>query len=144
MPKLFVFVSPAFYRLSTDHRRHDVHVLCGDVTYNVRNAHWRVNNKIKRKFKKTKTKKNYPFSVANIKIFISCNENIQIFTRASHSWKYWCFHYTRWQYSWYSQQKSKYALCIFCADATRKHRNLYIVALTLKRNVENLYILRWR
>ena len=42
-----------------------------------------------------------------IKIFISCDENIQIFTRASHSWKYWCFHYTRWQYLWYSQQKSK-------------------------------------
>ena len=46
-----------------------------------------------------------------IKIFISCNENIQIFTRASHSWKYWCLHYTRWQYLWYSQQKSKYPLC---------------------------------
>ena len=45
-----------------------------------------------------------------IKIFISCNENIQIFTRASHSWKYWCFHYTRWQYLWYSQEKSKYPL----------------------------------
>ena len=24
-------------------------------------------------------------------IFISCNENIQLFTQASHSWKYWCF-----------------------------------------------------
>ena len=43
-------------------------------------------------------------------IFISCNENIQIFTRASHSWKYWCFHYTLWQYLWYSEQKSKYPL----------------------------------
>ena len=57
--------------------RHDVHVLFADVTYDVRNAHWRVNNKIKRK--------NYPFSVNTIKIFISCNENIQMFTRASHS-----------------------------------------------------------
>ena len=49
-----------------------------------------------------------------IKIFISCNENIQIFTRALHSWKYWCFHYTRWQYLWYLQQKSKYSLYIAC------------------------------
>ena len=31
-------------------RRHDVHVLFGDVRYDVRNAHWPVNNKIKRKF----------------------------------------------------------------------------------------------
>ena len=30
----FVFVSPAVER-----RRHDVHVLFGDVTYDVRNAH---------------------------------------------------------------------------------------------------------
>ena len=45
-------------------------------------------------------------------IFISCNENIYIFTRASHSWKYWCFHYTRWKYFWYSQQKSRYPLYI--------------------------------
>ena len=50
LPKLFVFVSPAFYRLSTEHRRHDVHVLFGDINYDVKNAHWRVNNKIKRKF----------------------------------------------------------------------------------------------
>ena len=51
LPKLFVFVSPAFHRLSTtEHQRHDVHVLFGDVNYDVRNAHWRVNNKIKRNF----------------------------------------------------------------------------------------------
>ena len=31
-------------------RRHDVHVLFGDVRYDVRNTHWPVNNKIKRKF----------------------------------------------------------------------------------------------
>ena len=60
--------------LSTERRRYDVHVLFGDVSYDVRNAHWRVNNKIKRKI--------YSFSVNTIKIFISCNENIQIFTRA--------------------------------------------------------------
>ena len=28
--------------------------------------------------------------------FISCGENISIFTRATHSWKYWFFHRTRW------------------------------------------------
>ena len=47
---LSFFVSPAFHMLSTERRRHDVHVLFGDVIYDVRNAHWRVNNKIKRKF----------------------------------------------------------------------------------------------
>ena len=57
-------------------RRHDVHVLFGDVSFDVRNALWCVNNKIK---------KNYSFSVSTIKIFISCHENIEIFTRASHS-----------------------------------------------------------
>ena len=31
-------------------RRHDVHVLFGDVIYDVRNAHWPLNNKIKRNF----------------------------------------------------------------------------------------------
>ena len=33
--------------LSTKRRQHDVHVLFGDVSYDVRNAHWRVNNEIK-------------------------------------------------------------------------------------------------
>ena len=97
---MFLF-SPAFYMLSTERRRHDVHVLFGDVSYDVINAHWHVNNKIKRKL-----------TLTTIKIFISFNENIHIFTRASHSWKYWCFHYTRWQYLWYSQPKSKYSLYI--------------------------------
>ena len=100
----FDFVSPAFHMLNTERRRHDVHFLFGDVSdvsYDVRNAHCKQWNK----------KKIYSFSVNTIKIFISCNENIQIFTRASHSWKYCCFHYTRWQYLWYSQQKSKYPLC---------------------------------
>ena len=46
----FVFVSPVFHKLSAERRRHDVHVLFGDVSYDVRNTHWRVNNKIKRKF----------------------------------------------------------------------------------------------
>ena len=56
-----------------------------------------------------------------IKIFISCNENIQIFTRASHSWKYWCFHFTRWQYLWYSQQKNKYPLYLLCLENIAVH-----------------------
>ena len=48
---LFIFfVSPAFHMLSTERRHHDVHVLFGDVGYDVRSKHWRVNNKIKRKF----------------------------------------------------------------------------------------------
>ena len=37
--------------LSTERRRHDVHVSFGDVSYDVRNAHWLVNSqKKKRKF----------------------------------------------------------------------------------------------
>ena len=35
----FFVVSPAFHMLSTERRRHDVHVLFGDVIYDVRNAH---------------------------------------------------------------------------------------------------------
>ena len=63
--------------LSTERRRHDVHVLFSINNINdVRNVHWRVNNKIKRKFTLS--------SEYHKKIFISCNENIQIFTRASH------------------------------------------------------------
>ena len=54
----------------------------------------------------------YSFSVNTLNIFISCNENIQIFTCASHSWNCWCFHYTWWKYLWYSPQKSKYPLYI--------------------------------
>ena len=34
--------------LSIERRRHDVHGLFGDVIYDVRKAHWRVNNKIKK------------------------------------------------------------------------------------------------
>ena len=49
--------------LSTERQRHDVHVLFGDVSYDVRNVHWRVNNKIKKKI--------YSFSVNTIK-FSSC------------------------------------------------------------------------
>ena len=36
--------------LSIERQRHDVQVLFGDVSYDVRNAHCHVNNKIKRKF----------------------------------------------------------------------------------------------
>ena len=70
--------------LSTECRRHDVHVLFGDVIYDVRNAHWRVNKQKKKKKRKKKKKKIYSFSVNTIN-FISGNENIQVFTRASHS-----------------------------------------------------------
>ena len=97
------FVSPALHTLSAESWRHDVHVLFDDVSYDVRSAHWRVNNKIK---------KIYSSTVIILKFFTSCNENIHIFTRASHSWKYLCFHYTRWKCWWYSQQKSKYPLVI--------------------------------
>ena len=44
LPKLFVFVSPEFLMLSTEH------ILSVEVKYDVRNVHWRVNNKIKRKY----------------------------------------------------------------------------------------------
>ena len=47
--------------LSTERRCHDVYVLFGDVIYDVRNAHWRVNKK--------KKKKIYSFSVNTIKNF---------------------------------------------------------------------------
>ena len=30
--------------------------------------------------------------------------------------KNWCFHFTRWQYLWYSQQKNKYPLYIFTSE----------------------------
>ena len=36
--------------LSTERQSHNVHVLFGDISYDIRNAHWHVNNKIKRKF----------------------------------------------------------------------------------------------
>ena len=61
--------------LSTERRRHDVYVLFGDV---VMTPEARIGVLIK----------NTLFSVTTIKIFISCNENIQIFTRASYSRKY--------------------------------------------------------
>ena len=41
----FVFVSPALHMLSTERRRYGVHVLFGDVSYDVRSAHWRANKK---------------------------------------------------------------------------------------------------
>ena len=49
LPNIFVFVSPALYMFSTEHRCHDVHILFGDVSYDVRSVYWHVNNKIKSK-----------------------------------------------------------------------------------------------
>ena len=78
LSKLFVFVSIALHKLSTERRRHDVHVLFDDdVSYYVRNAHLCVNNKVKRKFTL--------FSMHTIKFSSRVMKNIQIFTRASHS-----------------------------------------------------------
>ena len=73
---------------SIERGRHDVHVLFGGVSYDVRSAHWRVNNKIKRKFtlfSLNTIKKNYGFhwKKSKFSFFFSCNENIHIFTRAS-------------------------------------------------------------
>ena len=76
--------------LSTERRRHDVHVLFGDISYDVRNAHWRVNNKIKRKFtlfseyhKKfsSRVMKTFKFSLVlrtreNTDVFITLDDNI--------------------------------------------------------------------
>ena len=76
--------------LSTERRRHDVLVMFGDVSYDVRNAHWRVNNKIKRKFplfqwtpKKfsSRVMKTFTFSLVirtreNTDVFITLDENI--------------------------------------------------------------------
>ena len=77
--------------LSTERRRHDVHVLFGDVIYDVRNAHWRENNEIKRKFtlfsvniiKKfsSHVMKTFKFSLVlrtreNIDVFITLDDNI--------------------------------------------------------------------
>ena len=66
--RLFCFVSPALHMLNTERRRDDVHVLFGDISYDFKSAHWRLNNKMKRKI--------LFFSEYYIKIFISCNENI--------------------------------------------------------------------
>ena len=57
-----------FTCFNTERRRPDVNVLFDDLSYDVRNAHLRVNNKIKRKFSHC--------SVYNINIFLSCNENV--------------------------------------------------------------------
>ena len=65
-----------------------------------------------------------------IKKFISCNENVQIFTRGSHSWKYSCFHYTQWQNLWYSQPKSQYPLFILQQITGRKRATLSGAVLT--------------
>ena len=86
----FVFVSPAVHMLSTKRRRHDVLVMFGDVSYDVRNAPWRVNNKIKRKLtlfqwtpKKISSRVMKTFTLSlvlrtheNIDVFITLDENI--------------------------------------------------------------------
>ena len=64
--------------LSTERRRHDVHVLFGDISYDFRNAQWRVNNKIKRKFTL------FQFHIhtrENTDVFITLDDNIfMVFT----------------------------------------------------------------
>ena len=67
----FVFVSPALHMLSTDCQCNDIHILFDDVSYVDRST------QIKKKI--------YSFSENTIKKFISCNDNFQIFTCASHS-----------------------------------------------------------
>ena len=41
------------------------------------------------------------------KYFYKCNENISIFTSEKHEEKFECFHYTRWNFLWYSLIMSK-------------------------------------
>ena len=45
---LFLSVSPGFHMFSTERPRHDAHAMFGDVIYDARNAHWPVNNKIRK------------------------------------------------------------------------------------------------
>ena len=74
LPKLFfLFLSLQYFTLSTERRHHHVHILFDELSYDVRSAHWHGNNKI------------YSVSVSTMKIFISCNENIQIFPLTPHS-----------------------------------------------------------
>ena len=63
-----------------------------------------VEYKIKRKF-------TFFRQIPNI-YFISCAEDISIFTRAMHSWKILFFPPHSMEYIWYSPQKSKYPLFI--------------------------------
>ena len=68
-----------------------------------------------------------------------------IFHCASHSWKYWCFHYTRWQYLWYSQQKSNYPLCInVTSTSTFLRRCIDVFATFYKRHVPSRTYLKLR
>ena len=77
--------------LSTERQRHDVHVLFGDVIYDVRNAHWRVNKKTKkenllfvREYHKnslSRVMKTLKFSLVlrtreNTDVFITLDDNI--------------------------------------------------------------------
>ena len=45
----------------------------------------------------------YSFAVNTINIVIS------IFTSAKHEWKFVCFHYTRWNFLWYSLKKNNFS-----------------------------------
>ena len=58
----FLLLSLQCFTSSTEHQCHDVHVLFGDISYDVRSAHWHVNNKIKIKLPL--------FSVNTIKTFV--------------------------------------------------------------------------
>ena len=77
--------------LSTERRRHDVHVLFGDVIYDVRNAHWRKNKKEKEnllfffsEYHKnilSRVMKTFKFSLVlrtreNTDVFITLDDNI--------------------------------------------------------------------
>ena len=51
---------------------------------------------------------------------ISRVENIDIFTRAMHSWKFWCFQHTWWNDYRIHLKKSKYPLFIGQGNAQQK------------------------
>ena len=49
-------------------------------------------------YKKYKIKRKFTFFSGKYQIyFISWVENIRIFTRAAHLWKFWCFQHTQWK-----------------------------------------------
>ena len=95
----FLF-SPVFYMLSTERRCHDIHVLFGDVSYDIRNAHWHVNNKIKRKFF-SEYHKNFHLVLWKHSNFHSCIMTINVNKKKSSSRSY-IFHCSvEWKYKFY-------------------------------------------